>query len=245
MYQTFTNPQGKRVPVMRKTLSALARGGVTFGNYYVSDSLCGPSRATYLTGQYAHNNGIEGNNDETTSEGGYPNFIRSPAAHQNLAVWLQRAGYRTIHIGKFLNRFGEPPYGNPTEVPPGWSSGIRLSAKPQTIISTATSSITTAKFKARSETLTTNPRTRSPAPTTHRQKAVAALIRPTSSPSAPKNRSMPQPSSPSPFTWRLTTSHPTATNIHRLDPSPHPATTGHWPRCGFHAAQLQRSQRLR
>ncbi len=122
MYQTFTNPQGKRVPVMRKTLSALARGGVTFGNYYVSDSLCGPSRATYLTGQYAHNNGIEGNNNETTSEGAYPNFIRSSAAHQNLAVWLQRAGYRTIHIGKFLNRFGEPPYGNPTEVPPGWSS---------------------------------------------------------------------------------------------------------------------------
>ena len=121
VYQTYTNPQGGQVPVMRKTLRLLGRGGVTFGNYYVSDSLCGPSRATYLTGQYAHNNGVEGNNDETTSEGGYPNFIRSPAARQNLAVWLQRAGYRTIHIGKFLNRYGEPPYGVPTEEPPGWS----------------------------------------------------------------------------------------------------------------------------
>jgi N-acetylglucosamine-6-sulfatase len=121
MYQTFTNPQGQHVPVMRKTLRLLGRAGVTFGNYYVSDSLCGPSRATYLTGEYAHNNGIEGNNNETTSGGGYPNFIRSAAAHHNLAVWLQRAGYRTIHIGKFLNRYGEPPYTTPTEEPPGWS----------------------------------------------------------------------------------------------------------------------------
>ncbi len=121
MYQTYTDPQGHQVPVMRHTLRLLGRGGVTFANYYVSDSLCAPSRATYLTGEYAHNNGVKGNNEETSNEGGYPNFIRSPAGHHNLAIWLQRAGYRTIHIGKFSNRYGEPPLGIPTEEPPGWS----------------------------------------------------------------------------------------------------------------------------
>ena len=35
-----------------------------------------------------------------------------------LPVWLQRAGYHTAHIGKYLNGYGDR---NPTEVPPGWS----------------------------------------------------------------------------------------------------------------------------
>ena len=40
----------------------------------------------------------------------------------NLATWLQGAGYRTIHIGKFLNGYGDEPYDNGTDVPPGWSA---------------------------------------------------------------------------------------------------------------------------
>ena len=132
MYQTFTNPQGRQVPVMRNTLRLLGRAGVTFANYYVSDSLCAPSRATYLTGAYAHNSGIEGNNLETASEGAYPNFSRSQADHHNLAVWLQDAGYRTIHIGKFLNQYGEPPYSTPTEEPPGWSAWETLNNESST-----------------------------------------------------------------------------------------------------------------
>jgi arylsulfatase A-like enzyme len=37
-----------------------------------------------------------------------------------LPVWLQRAGYRTVHIGKYLNGYGADSRG-PTYVPPGWS----------------------------------------------------------------------------------------------------------------------------
>ena len=36
---------------------------------------------------------------------------------ETLPVWLSRAGYRTIHIGKYLNEYGEQ---KPTEVPKGW-----------------------------------------------------------------------------------------------------------------------------
>ncbi|HVC06966.1 MAG TPA: sulfatase [Solirubrobacterales bacterium] len=132
MYQTFTNPQGHQVPVMRNTLRLLGRGGVTFANYYVSDSLCAPSRATYLTGAYAHNNGVKGNNPEIGNDGAYPTFIHSPAEHHNLAIWLQEAGYRTIHIGKFLNQYGEPPYSTPTEEPPGWSDWETLNNESST-----------------------------------------------------------------------------------------------------------------
>jgi N-acetylglucosamine-6-sulfatase len=132
MYQTFTNPQGHQVPVMGNTLRLLGHGGVTFANYYVSDSLCAPSRASYLTGEYAHNSGIEGNNLETSGEGAYPNFIDSPAEHHNLAIRLQEAGYRTIHIGKFLNQYGMPPYSTPTEQPPGWSDWETLNNESST-----------------------------------------------------------------------------------------------------------------
>ena len=43
---------------MPKTLSLIAQHGVTFKNSFVNLPLCGPSRASFLTGQAAHNHGI-------------------------------------------------------------------------------------------------------------------------------------------------------------------------------------------
>lgn len=116
LYATFRTVTGNRVPVMRATLNKLARRGITFRNYYATFPTCCPSRSALLTGQYNHNNGVRGN---VGPDGGWPAFRRSPAYRENLAVWLQRAGYRTIHIGKFLNQYGsaEKPE---TTVPPGW-----------------------------------------------------------------------------------------------------------------------------
>jgi N-acetylglucosamine-6-sulfatase len=85
--------------------------GVTFDNNFDSFSLCCPSRASFLTGQYSHNNGVRGN---APPEGGYQALDKS----NTLAVWLQRAGYYTIHLGKFLNGYGRQ---NPREIPAGWS----------------------------------------------------------------------------------------------------------------------------
>jgi N-acetylglucosamine-6-sulfatase len=104
--------------------AGLDRTGVTFDNSFVSYSLCCPSRATFLTGQYAHNHGVFGNSPPV---GGYDVF-RAKHATNNLAVWLQRSGYYTALIGKFLNGYGRK--GLDIGVPPGWSewhAGIDLS----------------------------------------------------------------------------------------------------------------------
>jgi N-acetylglucosamine-6-sulfatase len=108
-------PGGGIEAAMPNTLGLIARAGVSFNRYYVSDPLCCPSRATLLTGQYAHNDGVLGNGPGPF--GGYAALSRT----NNLAVWLQAAGYRTIHIGKYLNFYGQPPVSDPAEVPPGWS----------------------------------------------------------------------------------------------------------------------------
>jgi arylsulfatase A-like enzyme len=85
--------------------------GVTFENSFASYALCCPSRATFLTGQYAHNHGVF---DNVAPYGGYYALDSS----RTLPVWLQAAGYRTIHIGKYLNRYGTK---DAREVPPGWT----------------------------------------------------------------------------------------------------------------------------
>ena len=97
--------------VMPHVKRLLADKGVTFDNSFVSYSLCCPSRSTYLTGQYAHNHRVWGN---AAPSGGYYKLDST----NTLSVWLQRAGYETIHLGKYLNGYGTR---NPTEIPPGWS----------------------------------------------------------------------------------------------------------------------------
>jgi N-acetylglucosamine-6-sulfatase len=85
--------------------------GVTFDHNLDSFSLCCPSRATFLTGQYSHNNGVRGN---ALPEGGYEKLDHT----NTLPLWLQSAGYYTVHLGKYLNGYGRR---NPLEIPPGWS----------------------------------------------------------------------------------------------------------------------------
>ena len=98
--------------VMPKTTRLLGDRGTTFTRSFVSYSLCCPSRATLFTGQYAHNHGVLSNGLPT---GGYSRLDKS----NWLPLWLQAAGYRTMHVGKFLNGYGV--VSPPTEVPPGWN----------------------------------------------------------------------------------------------------------------------------
>jgi N-acetylglucosamine-6-sulfatase len=116
LYAAFGQPKLQAMP---NTLNLLAKRGETFNRYYVSYPLCCPSRVSLLTGRYAHNNGVKGN---IQPNGGYFGFSFRGAYTHNIATWLQGAGYRTIHVGKFLNGYGDEPYSSGTEVPPGWSA---------------------------------------------------------------------------------------------------------------------------
>jgi N-acetylglucosamine-6-sulfatase len=99
---------------LAKTNAAIGAKGVTFDNSFVNYSLCCPSRSTMLTGQYAHNHGVRGNQ---LPSGGYSKL--APTLGNTMPVWLQRAGYYTAHIGKFLNGYGTT--GPDTDVPAGWN----------------------------------------------------------------------------------------------------------------------------
>ena len=69
-------------------IDRLAREGMTFTNMFVTNSICTPSRAAILTGQYAHVNGV-------------PVFNRFDSTRQNVAKLLQAGGYYTAMIGKW------------------------------------------------------------------------------------------------------------------------------------------------
>jgi arylsulfatase A-like enzyme len=113
------NVGGVEVQAMPYTLSLIAGRGITFNRYYVPYPLCCPSRTSLLTGRYSHNNNVRGN---VPPNGGFTGFKARQAYGHNLAPWLQAAGYRTIHIGKFLNGYGDEPFDDGKDVPPGWSS---------------------------------------------------------------------------------------------------------------------------
>jgi N-acetylglucosamine-6-sulfatase len=92
----------------------LTSKGMTFTNAFVTDSLCCPSRATILTGQYAHNHGVLTNDPPL---GGWDKFFNGPEK-DSLAVWLRKGGYFAALEGKYLNRY--PSDGSPTYIPQGW-----------------------------------------------------------------------------------------------------------------------------
>src|SRR5215208_1595406 len=78
--------------------------GTTFENAYVTYSLCCPSRATILRGQYPHNHGIVGN---VQPLGGEAKFRNSGLDRSTIATWLDDAGYQTKYIGKYMNGYSD------------------------------------------------------------------------------------------------------------------------------------------
>ena len=97
--------------VMPRTVELLKDHGTTFTDYIDSGPLCCPSRAVLLTGQYGHNNGVLWDNPNPYGD------LREKG--NTLPVWLKRAGYRTVHLGKYLNLYARA-VGDPNEVAPGW-----------------------------------------------------------------------------------------------------------------------------
>ena len=99
--------------VMPRTFKLLVDRGTRFRDYIATTALCCPSRASLITGQYAHNHGVFANGGD---EGGY-RALRDKG--NVLPVWLEQAGYNTIHLGKFLNGYWKVG-DDPAAVAPGW-----------------------------------------------------------------------------------------------------------------------------
>ncbi len=92
----------------------MQKDGVSFANYFVTDSLCCPSRTSIFTGRYPHDTGVFTN---TGNDGGYLQFRNRRLAQQTFATALAAAGYRTAMLGKYLNGYHPK---DPPEL--GWSS---------------------------------------------------------------------------------------------------------------------------
>lgn len=70
-------------------LDRIGREGIQFNNAFVTNSLCGPSRAVFLTGKFSHLNGFRAN------------FDRFDGSQPTLPKYLKEAGYYTSIIGKW------------------------------------------------------------------------------------------------------------------------------------------------
>jgi arylsulfatase A-like enzyme len=103
-------------PELRNLMTSV---GTTFTHFYVDDSLCCPSRASILRGQYVHNTGVLNN---TTPTGGFERFHADGRERSTVATWLHARGYRTGLFGKYLN--GYPDTVSPRYVPPGWDRWV-------------------------------------------------------------------------------------------------------------------------
>jgi N-acetylglucosamine-6-sulfatase len=110
------------VALMPNVKKLLAARGTTFADAIDSYPLCCPARATFITGQYAHNHDVEANF--------YPyGWYGMKDRGNTLPAWLQKAGYRTALIGKWLNGYGSRD--GKGEVPKGfdiWRGLLDVSA---------------------------------------------------------------------------------------------------------------------
>ena len=70
-------------------IDALAADGVRFTNAFCTTSLCSPSRASILTGLYAHTHGVRNN------------FTELPPALPHWPARLKQQGYATAYVGKW------------------------------------------------------------------------------------------------------------------------------------------------
>jgi N-acetylglucosamine-6-sulfatase len=99
---------------MPRTFRLLVDQGTRFDDFIATTPTCCPSRASFITGQYGHNNGVLHNS--------YGGLEDKPSV---LPAWLKAGGYRTLHVGKYLNGY-ERSLRDVTSPAPGWDRWFTL-----------------------------------------------------------------------------------------------------------------------
>ncbi len=112
------------VPYMSE-LQRLMADGVSFDNYYVTNSLCCVSRSSILTGRFPHNTGVYQNAGTMGGIGAFRRGLaQSGSTRDNelstYAVQAQDRGYYTMLEGKYLNGY-DFQVGDVVRRPPGWT----------------------------------------------------------------------------------------------------------------------------
>jgi N-acetylglucosamine-6-sulfatase len=97
-----------------RNLSSFTSVGTFFHNAFVTTALAGPSRASALTGLYAHNHRIHQHIDPGT---GYEQYHAQGYDQKDLPVWLKDSGYETGLVGKYMNKYRAREDG----IPSGWT----------------------------------------------------------------------------------------------------------------------------
>src|ERR1043165_7894889 len=89
-YQAISAYNDPRKLLQTPNIDRLAKDGMLFTRAMVPNSICGPSRATVLTGKYNHLNGFY-NNSNSKFDPAQPTFVKN----------LHAAGYQTAIVGKW------------------------------------------------------------------------------------------------------------------------------------------------
>jgi arylsulfatase A-like enzyme len=97
-----------------KSVQAMQKKGITFDHYFVTESLCCPSRSSIFTGKYPHDTGVFANSGDA---GGYQAFMSGGNQLATFATSLQAVGYKGQMMGKYLNGY-DPQADSPG---PGWA----------------------------------------------------------------------------------------------------------------------------
>ncbi|MGV3657783.1 MAG: sulfatase-like hydrolase/transferase, partial [Chitinophagaceae bacterium] len=87
-FQTIGAYGSKLMPT--PAIDRIVKEGVTFNRAYVTNSICGPSRAVMLTGKYSHKNGFK-DNENSSFDGSQNTFIKE----------LGKSDYQTAWVGKW------------------------------------------------------------------------------------------------------------------------------------------------
>ena len=103
-------------PEVLPIIDSLKSIGIDFTNSFTPMATCCPSRSATLTGSYAHTNGVYRN---ASINGGWSAFKHNEP--YTLPSYLNKSGYRTAIIGKYLNGYGISENAKPVY---GWTDGF-------------------------------------------------------------------------------------------------------------------------